>query len=430
MENTRLDKKMIKKEKQENKKNRKDHKKQLKVEKKEAKKQEKDSATILNKVLRVILYLFSFLILGIIIFLTVFLYKKVSILDTTVIDKQDIEINTEVIESGFGEGYFNVALFGGDSRTGNLESGTLSDTIMVASLNNKTKEVRIASIYRDTMLNIGDGSYNKANAAYAFGGPTKAINMLNTNLDLNLEKYVAVDFSIMVDIVDELGGLELEIDKNEISAINKYIPETARVAGVEANLITTSGLQMLDGAQATTYARIRSTAGGDFKRTDRQRYVIEQLIKTIKRSNLLTINKIIDLALPRISTNFTATEIAYYAAAYLDFELGSSTGFPEKYSTGTVPGLGSTVVPQTLVSNVQILHEFLFDIEDYTPSSTVVSNGNDIAYKAGGHVGGVGNSNSGYSTHSTTSTMVDGEGFMSNYGEEEKKFNNPEITFE
>lgn len=425
MKNSQLNKKNKKKQKLENK-----HNRQIKTNKKIAKKSNKKNRTVPEKIIRFIVMFLSLFIISGVIVLSVFIYDKLSRLQTTVIDKNDLEINSEVASADFGDGYLNIALFGVDSRSGELESGTLSDSIIVASLNNQTKEVRLVSVYRDTMLNVGGTSYNKANAAYAFGGPTQAINMLNRNLDLNLEKYVSVDFSIMVEIVDAMGGIELEIEEVEIDYINKYLAETAYVSGVKANKITEAGVQLMDGAQAITYARIRSTAGGDFKRTDRQRYVIEKMVEKLKKSNLRTINNMIDLALPRISTNFTGGEIAYYASAYLDFELGSTTGFPEKFSSGTIPGLGSTVVAQTLASSVQELHSFLFDTEDYTPSSTVNTLSNEISSRASQYVGGVGNSNTSYSSNSETNISNLGiDNVIGNDGER-KKYDNPEVTFE
>lgn len=330
------------------------------------------------------------------------LFSKV---ETTVIDADELMINTEVEESiDFGEGYFNIAIFGSDSRDGEVEAGSLSDTIIIASLNNETKEVKLVSVYRDTYLNLSDDTYNKCNAAYSLGGPVQAINMLNTNLDLNIEKYITVDFTIVTDIVDLLGGVEIEIDESEIDYINEYIPETASVAGKEAILIEEAGLQVLDGVQATTYARIRSTAGGDFKRTDRQRYLIEQMLVKLKQCNLSTINEIIDTVLPRISTNFTATEIAYYAAAYLDIELVETMGFPEMVTTGTIPSLGDCVIPVTLLSNVESLHEFLFPDLEYEASAQVISNSYEIQYRAEQYGVGVSNSNESYSiTYSETS---------------------------
>lgn len=428
MSNSRENKKILKQ-------NKKANKKALKLERKEEKKRNKIENRISKKSGKILKYFV--ILLGVVVLATVgmivfTLYDKFSKMEVVEFEKNEIMINTEIEESDFGDGYFNVALFGVDSRNGLQESGTLSDSIIVASLNNETKEVRMVSVYRDTVLNLSNGSYNKANVAYSSGGPAQAINMLNTNLDLNIEKYVAVDFSIVVDIIDLIGGVEIEVDKSEISGMNKYIPETARVSGVKANLISKEGLQLLDGAQATTYARIRSTAGGDFKRTDRQRYVISEIVAKLKTVNLTTLNQIIDTVIPRISTNFTAAEIALYAAAYLDFNLGPNTGFPEIASTGTVTGLGSCVIPKTLQANVKDLHEFLFEDTNYQPSSKVVSNSNEIASRTSGMGGGIGNTNTQYSTHNSYNAANLDLEILEGDNEEHpaKKFNNIEVIFE
>ena len=226
-------------------------------------------------------------------------------------------------------------------------------------------------MYRDTLLDLSEGTYQKCNAAYSYGGPVMAINMLNMNLDLDIEDYVTVDFGAIADAIDLLGGVEIDIQEEEIAPLNKYINETARSAGKEAHRVEQSGLQLLDGSQATTYARIRSTAGGDFTRTERQRLVIEKMFEKALKADLGTINAIIDEVFPQVSTSFTLQEILTYAAAYSEYTLGDNMGFPSDNTTDTLSGLGSIVIPQDLVSNVSQLHKFLFGTTDYTPSSTV-----------------------------------------------------------
>lgn len=389
-----------------------------------------------NKKIWKILGIAFAVIIVIVVALWGFIVNLFSKLDTTIIEPEELMINVEVQESiDLGEGYFNFVIFGSDSREGELEEGSLSDTIIIVSLNNETKEVKLVSVYRDTYLNLTDGTYNKCNAAYSLGGPTQAINTLNTNLDLNIEKYVTVDFTILVKIVDLLGGVELEIDESEIDAINDYIPETASVAGEEAVLIEESGLQLLDGVQATTYARIRSTEGGDFKRTDRQRYLIEQLVKKIKTCDLTTINEIINTVLPEISTNFTITEIFYYATAYLDFELTESMGFPEVVSTGVITGIGDTVIPVTLQSNVESLQAFLFPDIEYEASDQVISNSYAISEISNIYGSGVGNTNEAYSsTYSETSITNELLGIEIDDSDDEIEldgiFNNPVLEFD
>ena len=295
-------------------------------------------------------------------------------IDTQEIKAEDLIINQEVKQNkevDLGDGYTNVALFGVDSRDGNLGKGNRTDCIIVASLNNETKEIKMVSVYRDTLLDLSEGTYQKCNAAYSYGGPVMAINMLNMNLDLDIQDYVTVDFGAISDEIDLLGGVEIDVTDEEAKYLNKYLQETANSAGKEAHFLDSGGHLLLDGAQATTYARIRSTAGGDFTRTERQRLVIEKMFEKALTADLGTINAIIDAVFPQVSTSFTLQEILTYASAYSQYTLGDNIGFPIDQTTDTLSGLGSIVIPQDLVSNVTQLHEFLFGTTDYTPSSTV-----------------------------------------------------------
>lgn len=315
----------------------------------------------------------------------IYVAAKLGKLDTQEIPKEDIVINEGVEQlASLGEGYLNVALFGVDSREGDLEKNTRTDCIIVASLNKETKEIKMASVYRDTLLDLSEGTLQKCNAAYSFGGPKQAINMLNMNLDLDIQNYVTVDFGVVAEVVDLLGGLDIEIKEEEVEPLNKFVYETGQVAGKEAHFVGGSGVQHLDGVQATTYARIRSTAGGDFTRTERQRLVIEKIVEKLMKSDLATINKIIDKVFPTISTNFTMTEILSYAKYFNQYKLGENTGFPIDKATDTVSGLGSIVIPVSLEDNVKKLHEFLFGTEEgYTPSGKVQSISGKIVARVG-----------------------------------------------
>lgn len=315
----------------------------------------------------------------------IYVAAKLGKLDTQEIPKEDIIINEGVEQlASLGEGYLNVALFGVDSREGDLEKNTRTDCIIVASLNKETKEIKMASVYRDTLLDLSEGTLQKCNAAYSFGGPKQAINMLNMNLDLDIQNYVTVDFGVVTEVIDLLGGLDIEIKEEEVEPLNKFVYETGQVAGKEAHFVRGSGVQHLDGVQATTYARIRSTAGGDFTRTERQRLVIEKIVEKLMKSDLSTINKIIDKVFPTISTNFTMTEILSYAKYFNQYKLGENTGFPIDKATDTVSGLGSIVIPVSLEDNVKKLHEFLFGTEEgYTPSGKVQSISGKIVARVG-----------------------------------------------
>lgn len=282
----------------------------------------------------------------------------------TLFDEGEIEVNDGATQ----EGYTTVALFGGDSREGQLEEGTHADCIIVASIDNQTKEVKMTSVYRDTLTEQMNGELKKANNAYFTGGPKDAINMLNKNLDLDIQNYVTVDFKALADTVDLLGGIEIDIKEEEIQYMNEFLEETAQVAGKDANFIEAAGNQTLDGSQAVTYARIRSTAGGDYTRTERQRLVLEKIFEKVLHTKLGTINKIIDEVFPQVSTSFSLKDLLGLAAGVSQYQLGEAKGFPFELTDGNVEGVGSSVIPLGFVENVQELHEFLYPKDEYAVS--------------------------------------------------------------
>ena len=204
------------------------------------------------------------------------------------ISDEELQINDEVEESL--SGYRNIAIFGVDSRSSNLGKGNRSDCIIIASINEKTKEVKLASVYRDTYVQIQGHGLDKINHAYSYGEAPLALGTLNTNLDLNVKEFVTVNFDAVAEAVDELGGVQINVEQNEIEYLNMYQIETSKVTGKEIKQVTKSGLQTLNGVQAVSYGRIRYTAGGDYKRTERMRNVIEAMANKLKSKNIMEIN--------------------------------------------------------------------------------------------------------------------------------------------
>ena len=299
---------------------------------------------------------------------------KIDFNDIGETEKNALDKKTEKMLSG----YQNIALFGLDNRdNGNLEKGR-SDTIMVASINNDTKEVHLVSVYRDTMLDIdGEGTYRKCNAAYN-DGPANAINMLNRNLDLDIEDYVTCDFTALADVVDAIGGVEIDVDSEEQFWINEYyMRETQEFTGRKTSKVET-GLVNLDGVQAVCYCRIRYTAGGDFGRAERQRTVLEQMVAKLDGASLSELNNLVDAVFDDIGTNFTMTQIISMATSMKDYQLAGTAGFPFAKRTGNFGSQGSLVVPCTLESNVKYLHAYLFGNEDAQLSDELVKISDDI----------------------------------------------------
>lgn len=297
------------------------------------------------------------------------------------LNHQDLD-KDQLANNGFAQdGYTNIALFGTDNRIGEVE-GVRSDCIMVASVNNETKEVKLLSVYRDTFLMQEDEMFNKANSAYASGGPQAAVNMLNENLDLDIEEYVTVNFLVLADVIDELGGIDLDLTYEEVVHMNNYCVETSEITGKSYERIEpeVAGTYHLNGVQAVSYSRIRYTSGGDFERSQRQRLVLQKMADKVKQTNLSTINKIIDKVFPEISTSFTSAELIRLAAGVFDYTLGDTSGFPYDLEVPeSIPGYeGSYVVPYGLVQNVKQAHQFLFPGEEYVPTERIKYINNEL----------------------------------------------------
>ena len=283
------------------------------------------------------------------------------------------KMNETVLENETLKGYRNIALFGVDSTTGALEKGTRSDTIIIASINQDTKEVKLCSVYRDTYLNKGNDKYGKCNAAYANGGPKQAMMMLNMNLDLNITDFVTVGFQGLTDAIDALGGVWIDVDEEEIKHINNYqmcIAENLKRPYTE---VTSTGYQLLDGLQATAYCRIRYTKGDDYMRTFRQREVIKACMDQAKKANVTSLNKIAEAVFPEVYTSLNLEEILTVLGEVTQYKIVADDGLPfEQFrGSGTIGANGSCVVPVDLASNVKELHRFLFDETDYQVSEEI-----------------------------------------------------------
>ena len=304
------------------------------------------------------------------------------------IDEEDLDIHVEVAENESMQGYRNIALFGVDSTTGSLgkdkESKTRSDTIIIASINEETKEVKLVSVYRDTFLNLGNDTYTKCNAAYQKGGPEQAMQMLNTNLDMDIKDFVTVGFKGLKDVVDALGGVEIEITKGEISHLNNYQYSMAEDMKIEYTPVKEPGLQTLNGLQTVAYCRIRQI-GNDFQRTERQRTVIMQIAEKSKTMNPSQLNEIATAAFEEVYTSLELQEILDLLVMVNEYEIVDSAGFPEMdmLTTGTIGSHGSCVVPLDLAESVVWLHEFLFDEKDYQVTERVQRNSDEVDAKTG-----------------------------------------------
>lgn len=345
-------------------------------------------------------------LLTVVLLVCIWATQKFNLLNRKDLDEDRLFTSDEVNDpSGEGSGSKLTgvdlfALVGIDYREGNEAQN--SDTLIIACVNHNDKTIKLVSVYRDTYLNINgpydDGYYfTKCNAAYNMGGPEQMLTMLNLNLDLDITKYVTVDFTVVADVVDALGGIDVDLTREECVHLNNHLVETSKVCGVEYDSIDIPDQSVfdgvitqtfhLDGAKAVAYSRIRQTTGDDFRRTARQRNVINKIFEKAKKASLGTLDSIMNAVFPQIETNLTNTEILSMIQPLMSYTITTEQGFPTRYEAGVeivepVTGL-DCVVPHTLEQNVIELHELLFPGEAYTPSQTVTDYSEYLEWETG-----------------------------------------------
>ena len=300
----------------------------------------------------------------------------------TVLETEELRIPEEVQQEETMKGYMNVALFGVDAtKESQLYKGSRSDSIMIASINMDTGDIKLVSVYRDTYLNIGTDSYQKCNAAYSYGGAEQAVKMLNMNLDMDITNFVTVGYKGLSEVIDGLGGVYIDVDSEEIKHINNYQIGIAEVLKCDYTPVTETGMQLLNGLQATAYCRIRYTAGNDFKRAARQREVIQAIEDQAKKADYDTLSKVFNSAIGDIYTSLDSKDILDLLANITKYRIVDEGGFPEETmrATGNIGAKGSSVVPMDLESNVVWLHQFLFDDANYTVTDSVKEYSRKIA---------------------------------------------------
>ena len=305
-----------------------------------------------------------------------YVYNKLS--KVNYVELENIEINEGVEEQL--KGYRNIVLFGVDARA-NTYDNSRSDCIIIASINEDTNEVKLTSIYRDTYVYIEGHGYDKITHAYAYGGPELAINTINKNFDLDITEFVAVNFDAVVDIIDAIDGVNITIESDELNYINDYISAVDSQMGKITPKVTKTGNQTLSGVQALAYSRIRYTAGGDYKRTERMRDVLNASFSKAKTMSVGKLNNLADILLPKVYTNITSNEILGMIPNITKYNVVSSIGWPYEVKGITLDRWYG--VPVTLESNVKKLHADLFGNEGYEVSSKVKEYSNGIIKKTG-----------------------------------------------
>lgn len=280
--------------------------------------------------------------------------------------------------------YWTIAIFGVDSRDQSVGKGNNADVQMLCSINRTTGDIRLVSVYRDTYL-MNDFSspdrYDKINSSYMEQGPVGNVTALNTNLDIKIDDYISFNWNAAADAINLLGGVDIELSKAEFYYINAFITETVERTGIPSFHLSGAGMQHLDGVQAVAYMRLRSM-DTDFNRTQRQRKVISQIFEKSKDTDPGTLLQVMDTVFSQTLSSLTIQDIADMARNIKSYELSETTGFPSSYTVASMGKSGDCVIPNTLESNVEALHRFLYEDGSYACSQQVKEISREIIKRA------------------------------------------------
>lgn len=218
------------------------------------------------------------------------------------------------IPKSLDDDYVNILLLGIDTRNVDTDPGR-SDTNLILSIDKKHNKIKLTSIMRDSLMTMtGHGpmegqNQDRLNHAYAYGGALLTIKTINENFKLNIQNYVKVDFAGLEDIIDYVGGVQINISSEEIAVANNYIKEEAKLINKPPTLLNKAGLQNLNGMQALGYSRIRYVGNADYQRTERQRTVLDELIKKLSSVGITKMPEVLDTLLPYTETSLSKGKI-------------------------------------------------------------------------------------------------------------------------
>lgn len=293
--------------------------------------------------------------------------------------------NTAASSKLITKGIKNIAIFGVDGRP-DVE-GNRSDTIMIASVNYKTGKMALISIQRDTLVHIPknkvtNGTYDKINAAYSYGGPELALQTINENFDLDIQDYVTVSFDCMIDCVNAVSGVTVDIKTPSIlKYTNKYISDYNRLNKTNIPLLTHTGENTLNGIQALAYSRNRYS-DSDFGRAERQREIVSKVMDKMGAQNFLTLTQLVSNVYPDIKTSLSTKEIISLFTSYTHNKHHHMDSMHIPYDNYFGYGMykqQSVIVPLTLKDNVVQLHHDLYGTKhEYIPSANVEEISDDI----------------------------------------------------
>lgn len=247
------------------------------------------------------------------------------------------------------EDIFNIMLVGVDSRKNGFTGR--SDTMILLSINEQTKKVIITSFLRDTYVAIEGHSNNRLNAAYAFGGSDLLKDTFKKNYGITIDRCIVVNFYLVMDMVDAIGGIDLDVTADEIRVMNGYIFELTKLLGEDYSKYSLSekdGKLHLNGVQALAYCRNRYVGNGDFSRTERQRKVLMFIYEKVKEMSVSELDDLAAKFLPQVATDLTQGDCLYLLMLMLnlsDYEIvNESLPIEDSWHYARINGMSVVVV--------------------------------------------------------------------------------------
>ena len=314
----------------------------------------------LSKSKKFVLFIFSAILL-ILTSLATYTYYLSSKVERVRVDRSDV-VTTGKEAPKETEDVITIALFGSDYSE--FYDVSAADATMILAIDTKNNKIKLCSLMRDIYLDLPDGGKMNLNYTILDGGPSSILKAINYNFNLKIDKFVQVDLKRLPKIIDALGGIEMNITEDELQYINGYIDNIDKNNGTNTEHITTSGTQLLNGTQASAYCRIRYTEGRDYRRTERQRDVLNALFVKFKDISLTEVPSMINEILPLVTTNLTNSEIISISTKALGMGLSN-------IEQGRFPSDGniiSSVFTDMYHTNINIegtteeLHKFLFSL--------------------------------------------------------------------
>lgn len=284
---------------------------------------------------------------------------KLSNMTKADIDKTDLAVNDELYDelAEYGitkkefDSIINLAFFGSDSRDLTDMDAGRADTIMVISINPTKESIKMISIPRDTYVNVPGYGKTKINHSYAYGQEQLAIKTINSNFGLNITEYITINFEGLINVINAVGGVDINISKDELRVLNGYLEESYQIAGKPYVPMTEYGDVHLNGEQALAHCRDRYV-GSDFTRAKRQREVLSKVMEKVSQKSFGEIMDLVDIFLKQVRTNINVTE-------YLGLGASAFTNLKD-YMSNVV----STQVPSTDYGRGQYINEVYYFVAD------------------------------------------------------------------